>query len=87
VRSRRANAFLLTVFVSGCAARSFAPPTPSATPAPEGERLWRQAMAPCAAMTSVTAEAALSGRVGGARASPAMMKIGAPNGATPSSRK
>jgi hypothetical protein len=56
------------MLVSGCAARSFAPPTPSATPAPEGVRLWRQAMAPCAAMTSVTAEAALSGRVGGARA-------------------
>jgi hypothetical protein len=68
VRSRRGVALLLTLVVSGCAARSFAPPTPSETPAPEGVRLWQQAMAPCAAITSVTAEAALSGRVGGARA-------------------
>ena len=61
-------ALLLSLAVSACATRTFTPPTPGGAPAPEGVAQFRQAIAPCAGITGLTAEAGLSGRVAGARA-------------------
>jgi hypothetical protein len=59
---------LLLILSSACAPRTFTPPAPGGAPAPEGAAQFKQAVAACAGITAVAAEAGLSGRVAGARA-------------------
>jgi hypothetical protein len=63
-----AAAVLVALMSSACASRTFTPPAPGGAPVAEGVAQFRQAVSPCANLSAVTAEAGLSGRVGGARA-------------------
>ena len=56
-------ALLLALSAAGCAARGFVPPTGAGRPAPEAGDAFVAATSGCAKVESLTAEAALSGRV------------------------
>lgn len=57
----------LAAALSGCASHGFVAPEPTGRAAPDGSSQFAQAMGPCADVKSLTAEGALSGRVGGSR--------------------
>ena len=60
-------AAILAGALSGCAARTFAPPTGAGTPDAGLAAAYQRAIAPCADLRSITADVALSGRVDGRR--------------------
>lgn len=64
-----ALALAASIIVSGCAARGggFTPPTGPGVPAPEFAQRFEEATRACREIRTMTAEAALSGRVGGRR--------------------
>lgn len=57
----------LALLAGSCAARGFAPPSGGGEPAPEAAPLVAAALDRCEGVRSITAEAGLSGRVGGSR--------------------
>jgi outer membrane lipoprotein-sorting protein len=64
-----ACAVLVLPFVAGCAPKILALPMPGGTPVPNAAELHADATRGCAAVRTVTAELALSGRAGGRRIS------------------
>jgi hypothetical protein len=56
------------IAASACAPRTFTPPAPGSEPAPNAASQLKEALAGCGTIESLAAEAALSGRVAGARA-------------------
>jgi hypothetical protein len=63
VRGNARAAIALAVITSACAARGFVPPRGAGTPASDAAQLFATVTSACAKVESLTAEAALSGRV------------------------
>jgi hypothetical protein len=58
---------IVTVALSGCAAKRFEPPTGAGAPLPEFTRIFEEATKACRDVRTLTAEAGLSGRLAGQR--------------------
>jgi hypothetical protein len=58
---------ITTIALTGCAAKRFEPPTGAGEPLPEFTRIFEEATKACRDVRTLTAEAGLSGRLGGQR--------------------
>jgi hypothetical protein len=67
IRCGRALACAAAVLAAGCGMRPMKLPAGPGAPAPDGAAAFAQATAGCASLASLTAEASVSGRVGGQR--------------------